>query len=118
MKHFITTSALVGVTLVSACAQKAESVTANYVPHTIYAGQSCNQLHAERNRVVSQVNHLTGEQNKKAQNDAVAMGVGLVLFWPALFLLAADKDESAALAQMKGTYDAVTQAGTAKGCWT
>ncbi len=110
--------ALAGSLALSACAQKAENVTASYVPMTLYTDQNCKQLRQEQARIVAQVNHLTGEQNKKATNDAVAMGVGLVLFWPALFLLANDKDESAQLAQMKGQYDAIQAAGGQKGCWT
>ncbi|WP_170467168.1 hypothetical protein [Ruegeria arenilitoris] len=110
--------ALVGSLLTSACAQKAEKVTAAYVPTTLYSGESCKDLRLEQARVVAQVNHLAGEQDKKAQNDAVAMGVGLVVFWPALFLMAADKDESSQLAQMKGQYDAIQAAGAQKGCWT
>ncbi len=108
---------LVSAVTLSACAQSADNVTAAYVPQSLYSSQSCSQLVSDRQRVVAQVNHLTGEQNKKATNDAVAMGVGLILFWPALFLLAADKDESAALASMKGQYDAIEAAGRTKGCW-
>jgi len=110
--------ALTGSLALSACAQSADKVTAAYVPTTLYTGDTCTQLRQEQARVVAQVNHLTGEQDKKAQNDAVAMGVGLVLFWPALFLLAADKDESGQLSQMKGQYDAILAAGAQKGCWS
>ncbi len=110
--------ALAGSLALSACAQSADKVTAAYVPMGMYTGQSCGQLKQEHARVVAQVNHLTGEQDKKAQTDAVAMGVGLVLFWPALFLMAADKDESGQLSQLKGQHDAILAAGAQKGCWS
>ena len=39
-------------------------------------------------RVSAKVTEVTGDQESAATTDAVAMGVGLVLFWPALFVLA------------------------------
>ena len=56
-------------------------------------------------------------RTKKATNDAVAVGVATVLFWPAAFLVASGNDYSAQLASMKGNYEALTAAGMAKGCF-
>lgn len=44
-----------------------------------------------------------------ATRDKVAMGVGLMLFWPALFSLAAG-DEKAELARLKGEFEAMDTA--------
>lgn len=108
---------LTTVATVSACAQNASQVSSAYVPTSLYSSHSCSQLKAEQNRIVHQVNTLTGKQNAKAKTDAVAMGVGLVLFWPALFLLAKDAGNTEQLAQAKGNYDAIMAAGQQKGCW-
>ncbi|WP_200241917.1 hypothetical protein [Lamprobacter modestohalophilus] len=43
------------------------------------------------------------------------MGVGLVLFWPALFFLAGG-DKKDELARLKGEYDALEQAAIQKDC--
>lgn len=43
------------------------------------------------------------------------MGVGLVLFWPALFFLA-EGDKKEELANLKGQYDALDQAAIQKRC--
>jgi len=43
------------------------------------------------------------------------MGVGLVLFWPALFFLAGS-DKKDELARLKGEYDALEQAAIQKDC--
>lgn len=101
----------------AACASQPEAVQAIYVSPTTYAGYSCKQIVAERNRVVQKVNELTLAQGKKADNDALAMGVGMVLFWPALFALGAGTDLEPQLASIKGSYDALTAAGTQKGCF-
>lgn len=42
------------------------------------------------------------------------MGVGLILFWPALIGLAATKDRENDLAQLRGEYNAVDQAARRK----
>lgn len=101
----------------AACAQQPDKVASTYVSPTTYSSFSCKQLVAERNGVVSKVNELNGAQKKKADSDAAMMGVGMILFWPALFGLAAGSDVEVQLASMKGHYDALTQAGMQKGCF-
>lgn len=110
-------SGLVALATLSACAPQPEAVTATYVSPSTYSSYNCRAIVAERNRVVQKVDELTGVQKKKASNDAVATGVGMVLFWPALFLLGTGSDVEPQLASMKGNYDALTAAGTQKGCF-
>ncbi|MEA3643102.1 MAG: hypothetical protein VBE63_24640 [Lamprobacter sp.] len=43
------------------------------------------------------------------------MGVGLVLFWPALFFLAGD-DQKEELSRLKGEYEALQQAAIRQDC--
>ncbi len=102
---------------VSGCATQPDKVTSTYVSPITYTGLCCKQLVAEHNRVVSKVNELNGTQKKKADNDAALMGVGLILFWPALIGLAAGSDVEGQLVSRKGNHDALTQAGTQKGCF-
>ena len=47
--------------------------------------------------------------------DAVALGVGLVIFWPALFFMIGG-DKSQELGRLKGEYDALEQAAILKKC--
>jgi len=54
--------------------------------------------------------------DKKASGDKVKMGVGLVLFWPALFFLKGDGPETQELARLKGEHDALEQAYLKKSC--
>lgn len=99
-----------------ACATSADNVSAAYVSPLLYQSLNCDQLIAETHRIGGRVSEVTGHQNKQANNDAVAMGVGLVVFWPALFFLAGGSDKKEELARLKGEYDAVEQVGIQKGC--
>jgi hypothetical protein len=102
--------------LVSGCAQRPEEITASYVSPIPYEGLSCEQLFQEGERVSSRAAELTGTQQQKAQNDAVAMGVGLVLFWPALFFVKGDRETANQLSRLKGEMEAIEQASIRKSC--
>ena len=101
--------------LTAGCAKDAADVSARYVPAARYVAMDCERIGEELNRVAAEVNRVTGEQDAAAQRDAVAMGVGLVLFRPALFLLAAGDDEEE-LARLKGEYEALDRARAEKSC--
>jgi len=66
-------------------------------------------------RVNRKIVEVTGVQRKEANKDAVAMGVGLVLFWPALFFLMGD-DKKDELGRLKGEYDALESAAIRNEC--
>lgn len=55
-------------------------------------------------------------QNQKATNDAVAMTVGMVVFWPALFFIKGNDQQAGELANMRGQMDAIEQASIRKNC--
>ncbi len=102
--------------VVSGCAQDPKDIQASYVSPVLYQNLSCDQLSAEAQRVSSRAAEVTGTQQEKANNDAVAMGVGLVIFWPALFFVKGDNQTAGELARLRGELDAVQQAANAKGC--
>lgn len=54
---------------------------------------------------------------KERSKDNWQMGVGLVIFWPALFFLeGGDGPEAAEYSQLKGDFEALRQASVAKSC--
>lgn len=110
--------AIMALSLITGCASQPDAVTAAYVSPTVYASSSCQDIIDERMRIAEKVAEVAGDQQKKATGDAVAVGVGVVVFWPALILLAAGKDKEAELASLKGNYDALNAAGVQKGCFT
>jgi len=67
-------------------------------------------------RVSARVSEVSGKQDDSATADAVSMGVGLVLFWPALFFLAATDDQKEELGRLKGEYEALQRVSTQKKC--
>jgi len=114
-KKTILVSVCSAMTLVG-CAKPPQKIEAAYQSPVIYKHLSCREIIKERNTVVAKVNEATGQQKKNSTNDAVAMGVGLVLFWPSLFFIRSGKQVDGQLAAYKGQYDALTAAGEQKGC--
>ena len=107
---------LASAAMVASCATSPNNITPQYVSPMLYQGYTCEQISAELQRIGARVTEVTGQQQRAANNDALAMGVGLVIFWPALFFLANDNDKREELSRLRGEYDALQQAGTMKNC--
>jgi hypothetical protein len=99
------------------CASSSKEIAAQYVSPLQYDGFSCEALRMEMARVQTRVSQLGGQLDKKASNDSTKMGVGLIIFWPALFFLDGDGPEANEYARLKGEYDALTQTATRKTCF-
>ena len=54
---------------------------------TQYQNYSCDQIGGEMTRVSRRAGELQASLKQKADGDAMQMGVGMLLFWPALFFL-------------------------------
>ena len=100
----------------SGCATASKNVATSYVSPLQYQAYDCEQLGAEAARIQSRVTALGGRLDEAAQNDAALTGIGLVLFWPALFFLGGTKDQEAEYSRLKGEYDAVQEAAVGKKC--
>lgn len=109
----LTTALAVGLV---GCATSSKEVATVYVSPMQYQPYDCEQLAAEAARIQSRVSALGGRLDSAAQNDAALMGVGLILFWPALFFLGGTKEQEAEYGRLKGEYEAVQQASIAKKC--
>lgn len=106
----------VAATLMAGCATSSDKISSAYVSPMAYQNYDCAQLAAEGQRLVSRVTEIGGKLDNEARNDKVAMGVGLVLFWPALFFLGGDKGKEAEFSRLKGEYEAVQQTAISKKC--
>ena len=99
------------------CSKKAHNIGASYVSPITYQSFSCKQVAAEMQRVSARAAQAAGVQNSQATKDTVAMTVGLIVFWPTLFLLSGgDGANATELARLKGTLDALEQVGVRKNC--
>ncbi len=101
--------------LLTGCAEHSDKIQGTYVSPVEYQDYSCKQIRKEMMRVSRKVNEIAGVQDKQASNDEAAMGVGLILFWPALFFLAGH-DQHTELAELKGQYDALEEEAIQKNC--
>ena len=109
----------IAATALAGCAQRADNIAPAYVSASNYSGQSCASLHNEAATISSRLNTLSGQQNSAASSDAVLTGVGLVLFWPALLVMAVpdgDAPREAEIAALKGQAEGVAAAYRAAGC--
>jgi hypothetical protein len=97
------------------CASQSADISASYVSPIKYNSYSCSQMEQEYARLISRSDSVNKRQNDIAGNDAVAMGVGLVLFWPALFFIDND-DHREEVARLKGELESVEDASVQKNC--
>lgn len=102
--------------MLAGCAANSKDITAQYVSPISYQNYSCQQIGAEAERVSARASELAGIQDSKATNDQVAMGVGLILFWPSLLFIKGDGQTAAELGRLKGEFDTLQQVSIQKNC--
>jgi hypothetical protein len=104
------------VVLLSGCATASKDVVPTYVSPLQYQAYDCAQLTAESQRIQARVVQLGGRLDEASNNDKALMGVGLVLFWPALFALGGTKQQEAEYSRLQGEFDAIQKASIEKKC--
>lgn len=110
---------IVGLTVIvglTGCATASKDIASVSVSPLQYHAYDCRQLAAEYTRISVRVRQLGGRLDEAASNDAAIMGVGLVVFWPALLFLGGTRQQEAEYARLKGEYDAVQQAAIEQKC--
>jgi len=111
------TATILGVLILGACASDPDKMSATYVSPLKYSKYDCDQIIMEMDHVSRRTSNLYRHLDKKSSNDDVAMGVGLILFWPALFLLeGGDGPEATEYANLKGDYEALRSNVVQKKC--
>lgn len=104
------------VLILTACAKSSNEIATTYISPEQYRTLDCNQISAELVRVSSRVADLGGRLDEAASNDAAITGVGLILFWPALFALGGTDAQEAEYGRLKGEYEALNQLAVQKNC--
>jgi hypothetical protein len=99
----------------SACATSAGNVHASYVSPDRYQDYSCDAIHAQLKEVADKVQLIAAREDRDHKRDVVAVTVGAIVFWPALFMLAGGSHASE-LADLKGQYEALSDEATRKHC--
>jgi hypothetical protein len=102
---------------IAGCATSPDKIETSYVSPLQYRDYDCDQIAGELERVTRRANELYGTLKKTADNDAIQMGVGLVLFWPTLFFLeGGDSPQAAEFARLKGERDTLEKLAIEKKC--
>ncbi|HVX36677.1 MAG TPA: hypothetical protein VHC71_10720 [Hyphomicrobium sp.] len=101
---------------IAGCASSSSDITAQYVSPLEYSNYNCEQIGAEAQRVSARASELAGIQDSKATSDSVAMGVGLVLFWPSLLFIKGDGQTAAELGHLKGEFETLQKVSITKNC--
>lgn len=111
-------TAFIAGAYLSGCATASKDVATTYVSPIQYQAYDCQQLAAESQRLQVRYVELGGRLDQSASNDKALTGVGLILFWPALFALGGTKNQEAEYGRLRGEYEAVQQASIQKKCST
>lgn len=98
------------------CATSSKDITSSYVSPLQYQAYDCAQITAEVQRVQARANEIAGSLDQAASSDKALVGVGMILFWPALFTLGGSKPQQAEFARLKGESDALQRAAIDKRC--
>lgn len=116
--HIIGKAAILAATVAGCvgCASSSDKISAQYVSPLQFSGYDCSQISTEAQRISSRVAQLSGVQDQKATNDAIATGVAIVVFWPAAFLIGGNDHNSAELSRLKGEFETLEQVSIQKKC--
>lgn len=112
------TSICIIVSFLVGCATHPNQIKATHVSPIQYQGYTCDQILEELIRINQEVLKATGVQESQANRDIIAVTIGMLLFWPALFLLFIRDDKKEELARLKGEHDALEKLSAQKECNT
>ena len=103
-------------TLMAGCATSSEKIAPSYVSPLQFQSYDCEQLTGESMRLSQRVTALQAQVDKAAANDKALTGVGVILFWPALFALGGNQQQEGEYGRLKGEFEAIQQAAVLKKC--
>lgn len=98
------------------CASASKDISATYVSPIQYRSYDCDQIALESDRLTAHIAELGGQLDEASSNDAALVGVGAILFWPALFFLGGNQAQEAEYGRLKGEYDALQRSAVEKRC--
>jgi hypothetical protein len=102
--------------MLAGCATRAADVQPLAGNPAEFQAWSCTRMHDEMDRVQQRAVELSWIVDERAGQHVVALGIGLMVFWPALLAMRPDGDESAELARLKGRFEALQSATQRNGC--
>lgn len=107
---------LLAAALATGCATRAVDVVATPADPADFDGWSCVRMHDEMDAVQQRAIDLSWTVDERAGQHVVALGLGLVVFWPALLAMRPDGVDAEQLARLKGRFEALQTAADRAGC--
>lgn len=105
------------IVIATGCASDPKKISAAYVSPAQYRGWDCDQIVDESAHIERRSIELYQSLKKDSDADKWQMGVGLILFWPALFALeGGDGPEASEYSRLKGEYEALRTVSVEKRC--
>jgi len=104
MKTLVTAAIVLSL---AACSTPPRNIDAQYISTHQYDGLSCEELTLEYYRVETRVQQLHHALDQESKKDAALVGVGLVVFWPALLFLAGSSTDPSEYGRLKGEAQAL-----------
>ena len=101
---------------IAGCATRSGDIRAQASDPARYAGWSCAAIDEGADRVQQQAADLAYAVDEHAGNNVIALSVAVAVFWPALLAMRPVGPLAAERAQLRGHYEALQAARSAKGC--
>jgi hypothetical protein len=98
------------------CASRSTDIRPVAVSAGDFALWRCDALHDEIDRVQQRAADVAYAVDARAGNNVIALGIGVMVFWPALLAMRPDGPEALELARLKGRFDALRAAAAAQQC--
>jgi hypothetical protein len=111
-----TIALLLAALALAGCATRAVEVKPAQANPKDFAAWSCERIDAEADRVQKRAADVAYAVDERAGNNILALGMGVMVFWPALIAMQPPGPEAEELALLKGRYDALLAAAATKGC--
>jgi hypothetical protein len=114
--HPAAASLLLACGLLAGCASRSVDVQQLASSPAEFAGWSCDRIEDEADRVQQRAAELAYAVDERAGNNLIALGVGAVMFWPALLAMRTDGPDAEELARLRGRYTALLAVSQAQAC--
>ena len=115
-RAFLIFVAWCGAAFLAGCATRAADVAPAAVSPLEFSTWDCTRIDDERDKVQQRAADLAWSVDQHVANNILALGVGAVVFWPAMLALRGDGPEAADLARLKGRHEALGAAAHDKAC--
>lgn len=107
---------MLAVLVLAGCVTRSVDVAPLPANPADFAAWGCDRIDDETDLVQQRAAEVAYSVDERSGNNIIALGVGLMVFWPALIATRPPGPESDELARLKGRFEALRGAAQAKGC--